>query len=77
VFQTYLRQAIDQRSAMKRMIHREGFPGFSQDVRRVLATFVTSNARLASKNLHFTNMLEAVENIPKPRATCATRRRSW
>jgi hypothetical protein len=60
-----LRKAIDQRSAMKRMIHREGYPGYSQDVRRVLATFVTSNARLASKNLHFSNMLEAAENIPK------------
>ncbi|MCY1165191.1 hypothetical protein D9M73_50910 [compost metagenome] len=65
VFQQYLRQAVDQRSAMKRMIQREGYPGYSQDVRRVLATFVTSNARLASKNLHFSPMLEAVENIPK------------
>jgi hypothetical protein len=53
VYQTYLRLAIDQRSAMKRMIHREGYPGYSQDVRRVLAAFVRSNARLASKNLHF------------------------
>ena len=65
VLQTYLRQAVDQRSAMKRMIHRQGYAGYTQDVRRVLATFVTSNARLASKNLHFTDMLEAVENIPK------------
>jgi hypothetical protein len=65
LFQTYLRRAIDQRSAMKRMIERHGYPGYSEDMRRVLATFVTSNARLASKNLHFSNMLEAAENIPK------------
>lgn len=65
VFQQYLRNAVDQRSAMKRMIERQGYPGYSQDVRRVLATFVTSNARLASKNLHFSNMLEAVEAVPK------------
>jgi adenine/guanine phosphoribosyltransferase-like PRPP-binding protein len=65
VYQTYLRKAIDQRSAMKRMIERVGYPGYSADVRRVLATFVTSNARLAAKNLHYSNMLEAVENIPR------------
>jgi len=67
VFQTYIREAIDQRSAMKRMLERHGYPGYSTDVRRVLASFLTSNARLASKNLHFTDMLEAVENIPKSR----------
>jgi hypothetical protein len=65
LYQTYLRKAIDQRSAMKRMIERVGYPGYSADVRRVLATFVTSNARLAAKNLHYSNMLEAVENIPR------------
>ena len=65
LFQTYLRLAANTNSAMKRMIHRKGTPGFSEDVTRVLATFVTSNARLTSSNWHLGEMQAAVDAIPK------------
>ena len=64
-FQTYLKQAVANRSAMKRLINRLGIDGFSNDVPRVLASFITSNARLASGNWHFGEMAKAVEAIPK------------
>jgi N12 class adenine-specific DNA methylase len=65
LFQEYLRLAVNNRSALKRLIHRKGIPGFSQDVTRVLASFVTSNARLTSSHYHLGEMQAAVEAIPK------------
>jgi diguanylate cyclase (GGDEF)-like protein len=65
IFQQYLRLAVNNRSAMKRLIKRKGIEGFSQDVSRVLAQFLTSNARAAAGNYHMGDMLEAVESIPK------------
>lgn len=64
-FQTYLRQALNNRSAMKRLIHRKGMAGFANDIPRVLASFIASNARLASSNWHFGEMRRAAEAIPK------------
>jgi N12 class adenine-specific DNA methylase len=51
-FQQFLKSARSNRSTMKRMIHRKGTAGFSEDVPRVLASFLYSNARQASRNLH-------------------------
>ena len=64
-FQAYLKQAVANRSAMKRLIKRKGMEGFSKDVPRVLAAFLTSNARLASGNWHFGEMSEAINEIPQ------------
>ena len=64
-FQAYLKQAVANRSAMKRLIRRKGMEGFSKDVPRVLAAFLTSNARLASGNWHFGEMSEAINEIPQ------------
>jgi N12 class adenine-specific DNA methylase len=63
LLQEYLKTAISGRSAMKRLIHRKGMPGFNTDIKRALAAFITSNARLASANLHMGPMLAAVEKI--------------
>lgn len=65
VYQDYLRLAKNNRSAMKRMIHRKGISGFNTNTSRVLASFVTSNARMASGNLHMGKALQAAEAIPK------------
>lgn len=65
VFQQYLQLAIANHSALKRMIHRKGTAGYAEDASRALATFVTSNARAASGNLHLGEMSEAIANIPK------------
>ena len=51
-FQTMLKVAKTNRSAMKRLIQRKGIDGFSEDAGRVLAGFVYSNARQISTNLH-------------------------
>jgi hypothetical protein len=65
VFQEYLKRAKNNRSALKRLIHRKGIAGYSEDASRVLAQFLTSNARAASSNLHLGEMAKAVQDIPK------------
>lgn len=65
VMQRYLKMATASRSAMKRLIHRKKIAGHSEDVIRSLASFIVSNARAASSNLHFGEMLTAAEAIPK------------
>lgn len=64
-YQEYLRKAVNNRSALKRMIGRKGTPGFSRDARRTLAQFVTSNGRLASAEYQLTDMRKAAEAIPQ------------
>lgn len=65
VYQEYLKHAIANRSALKRMIERKGTAGYSEDVSRVLASFVTSNARMSAGHLHLTDAKKAAEAIPK------------
>lgn len=65
LFQQWLKVAVGNRSAMKRLIKRKNIPGFSKDVNRTLATFILANARLASANYHMPDMLEATQAIPK------------
>ena len=62
--QEFLRLAINNRSAMKRLIHRKGMAGYSRDILRTLATFVTSNSRLAAANNHLGPMQKAIDMIP-------------
>ena len=64
-FQQYLKLAKANRSAMKRLIHRKGIAGFSEDPGRVLAGFVYSNARQTSSSLHMGQLTEAVAAVPK------------
>lgn len=70
-FQKYLKLATSNRSAMKRLIHRKGTAGFSFDVTRSLASFITSNARASSANLHMSDMMKAVTDIPKTKGDVA------
>jgi len=62
--QTYLKNAKASRSALKRLIHRKGVAGYSEKVDRVLAQFITSNARMSSANVHGPDMTSAAESIP-------------
>ncbi|MES2488537.1 MAG: PLxRFG domain-containing protein [Pseudomonadota bacterium] len=64
-FQQYLKLAKNNRSALKRLIHRKGIEGYNPDLKRVLAQFITSNARAASSGLHMGEMTKAWEAIPK------------
>lgn len=63
--QEYYKLAVASRSAMKRMIHRKMIDGYSEDVTRVLANFITSNARSGSSNYNLGNLRAAVDAIPK------------
>jgi hypothetical protein len=64
-FQAYIQLAKDNRSALKRLIHRKGIAGFSEDPGRVLAGFVYSNARQISANLHRRALRDAIVAIPQ------------
>ncbi|MDR6453882.1 PLxRFG domain-containing protein [Variovorax paradoxus] len=64
-FQEYLRLTKTNRSAMRRLIHRKGIAGFSEDVGRVLAAFIYSNARQTAAGLHMGDLGAAVNAIPK------------
>jgi hypothetical protein len=61
--QLWLKEATANRSALKRMIKRKGIEGFSDDVTRVLSSFITSNARAASQALHFGQIQKDVNEI--------------
>lgn len=63
VFQQYIQLAKNNRSTMKRLIHRKGTAGFSQDVPRVLANFITSNARASSAALHIKGAKDMAQAI--------------
>ncbi|WP_295986299.1 PLxRFG domain-containing protein [uncultured Variovorax sp.] len=64
-FQEYLKLTKTNRSAMRRLMHRKGIAGFSEDVGRVLASFIYSNARQTAAGLNMGDMGEAVNAIPK------------
>lgn len=61
--QRWLKEATSSRSALKRMIKRKGIEGYSEDVSRVLSSFITSNARAASQAIHIGEMKDQVESI--------------
>lgn len=60
-----IRYGVSDRSAAKRTLERLKIPGQSMDTRRALASFITSNARLISRNLYSTQMLDAIDEIPR------------
>ena len=62
-FQEYLKLAKNNHSAMKRLIHRKGILGYSDDVGRVLASFVYSNARVAATGLNAGKMESAINDL--------------
>lgn len=64
-YQAYLQLAKNNHSALKRLIHRKGTAGYNEDVGRVLASFVYSNARLAAGGLNAGTMEAAIQAIPK------------
>lgn len=64
-YKNYIALATSSRSAMKRMLERKGVEGFSWDATRVLAQFITSNARQSAINASGTEITDAVAAIPK------------
>ena len=64
-FQAWLQLARNNRSAIKRLIHRKGVAGYSQDAGRVLASFIYANARQTAGALNAGRMDRAIAAIPK------------
>jgi len=58
-YQEYLKKAMNNRSAMKHMIHRKGTAGYNTDGVRTLANFIYSNSRFTSKNMNMVHMRDA------------------
>lgn len=69
--QTFLTEAVNNRSILKELIHRKGTPGFSQDGARILASFITSHARNASAMYHVGEAKGLVESIPEEQGDIA------
>lgn len=63
--QEVLQKAVANRSALKRLIHRQGIAGFDDNITRVLAAFILSNARRSSSQYNMATMQEAIQAIPK------------
>lgn len=63
VLQAWYRDAVNNRSAFKRMIHRKGTEGFDRDLTRVVASFVTSNARMAARQFNMADINQAVADL--------------
>lgn len=65
VTQKYYEAALSERSALKRRLERKGTPGYSTDLPRVLSSFITSNARLASQRYFSRDINNAIRYIPQ------------
>lgn len=63
VFQEWYRSAVSDRSALKRMLERKGTAGFDTDLEKVLASFLTSNARFAANNYNRGDMLDVLQYL--------------
>lgn len=61
--QAYLKVAVSDRSALKRFIHRNKVPGYSEDMPRVLSAFVMSNARHSGRGLYNSEIERSIQNI--------------
>jgi len=62
-YQAYLKIAVSDRSALKRLIHRKKVPGYSEDMPRVLPAFVMSNARYSGRGLYNSEIERSIQNI--------------
>lgn len=64
-YKDYIALAKAGRSSMKRMLERKGIAGFSEDTGRVLAQFITSNARQTALNVNGSEVTSALAAVPK------------
>ena len=60
----YIRAVRSERSVLKHLLERKGTPGFSTDIQRVLAAYLTAGARHAAQQLYSTDVAYAIKHIP-------------
>jgi len=62
----YIKHAVRDNHALKRLLRRQGVQGFNTDTKRVLAAFVLSNARYAANQLYNPAIDESITEIKDP-----------
>ncbi|HHX4894655.1 TPA: PLxRFG domain-containing protein [Acinetobacter baumannii] len=62
----YIKYAVQNNHALKRLLKRQGIDGFDQDIKRVLASFVMSNARYSANQTYNPAIDESITNIQDP-----------
>ena len=62
----YIKYAVQNNHALKRLLKRQGIDGFDSDLKRVLASFVMSNARYSANQSYNPAIDEAITNIEDP-----------
>jgi hypothetical protein len=65
LFQAFVKAATSNRSTLRRLLKRKGIPGYDTDIQRVLASFITSNARMSSANYNMKDIVESAASIDK------------
>lgn len=66
VMQAWYKEAVASRSSLRRMVHRKGYQGFSDDLPRVLASFITSNGKAAGYAYHLADMQQMMQDESMP-----------
>jgi hypothetical protein len=61
----YIRIGTADNNALKRQLRREGTPGWSEDSRRVLASYILSASSMAATNLHAAEVSAEIQAIPQ------------
>ena len=62
----YIKYAVKNNHALKRLLRRQGIDGFDSDVKRVLAAFVLSNARYSANQIYNPAIDESITDIKDP-----------
>ncbi|CAG2132577.1 PLxRFG domain-containing protein [Cupriavidus numazuensis] len=63
--QKFYQQALSERSALKRRLGRRAIEGYSTDLPRVLANFITSNGRFAAQRYYMRDLNNAIRAVPR------------
>lgn len=62
----YIKFAVQNNHALKRLLRRQGIDGFDTDLKRVLAAFVMSNARYSANQTYNPAIDDSIVNIKDP-----------
>ena len=62
----YIKYAVQNNPNLKRLLKRQGIEGFDSDLKRVLASFVMSNARYSANQSYNPAIDESITNIEDP-----------
>lgn len=64
--EAFIKHAVRDNHALKRLLRRKGIQGFNEDTKRVIASFVLSNSRYAANQLFNPAIDESIIDIKDP-----------